>query len=157
MPNSKDGTRRAILYTRVSTEEQKKQGYSLSSQKRRLENYCESHNIFVVQHFEDDASAKTFERPGFKKLLALSKSQRRDIDLILFVKWDRFSRNLEQAISMHGRISRMGLEANAIDQWLGIEFQFDTSQQYVDVRKLKNLLNDIGAAMFGADAEQPAI
>ena len=44
MGNSKE--RVCAIYTRVSTEEQAKKGYSLSEQKKRLTDYCE-YNDFI--------------------------------------------------------------------------------------------------------------
>jgi len=42
---------KAILYTRVSTDEQANRGYSLRDQENRLRRYCEFQKIEVVTHF----------------------------------------------------------------------------------------------------------
>ena len=63
-----------ILYTRVSTDEQAEKGFSLRDQKEKLERFADANGYTVVHHFQDDHSAKTFDRPAFKKLLDFVKS-----------------------------------------------------------------------------------
>lgn len=85
--------KKAIIYTRVSTDDQADRGYSLPYQEERLRKYCELNNIMIVAHHQDDHSAKTFDRPEFKKLLTFCKKNPGDVDLLLFTNWSRFSRN----------------------------------------------------------------
>lgn len=63
--------RTAILYIRVSTDEQADKGYSLKHQEEILRKYCEIQNIAVVTLFQEDHSAKTFIRPEFTKLRSI--------------------------------------------------------------------------------------
>ena len=104
-----------VIYTRVSTDEQADKGYSLRDQTARLKNYCALYDLTVVGHFQDDFSAKTFERPEFIKLLNFIKD-RKAVRKILFLKWDRFSRNLNDAMNMLVKLRKMNVEANAIEQ-----------------------------------------
>jgi site-specific DNA recombinase len=53
----------AYLYVRVSTDEQKRKGYSLPEQEDRLLKYCDHNNIQVKGIFREDFSAKNFNRP----------------------------------------------------------------------------------------------
>jgi nanoRNase/pAp phosphatase (c-di-AMP/oligoRNAs hydrolase) len=48
----------AYLYVRVSTDEQKRKGYSLPEQEDRLLKYCEYNDIVVKGIFREDFSAK---------------------------------------------------------------------------------------------------
>ena len=52
-----------IIYTRVSTDDQAKVGYSLAHQKCVLERYCKLRKLHILKHYQDDYSAKDFERP----------------------------------------------------------------------------------------------
>ena len=70
--------RNAIIYVRVSTEEQSEKGYSLAHQEERLRNYCKQHNITVVGFYKEDHSAKTFDRPAFNELLSYLKKNKKD-------------------------------------------------------------------------------
>ena len=92
--------KKAIIYTRVSTDEQANHGYSLNDQKSRLEKYCEIKEHEIVQAVKEDYSAKTFDRPEFRKLLDYIKANKGRVDLLLVLKWDRFSRNATDALNM---------------------------------------------------------
>lgn len=110
--------KKAIIYTRVSTDEQAEKGYSLRDQKAQLEKWCAEKQIQIVAHFQDDASAKTFERPEFKKLIAFAKANKGSLDYLLIPKWDRFSRNATDAYVMIRDFARMGITVNATQQWI---------------------------------------
>ncbi|WP_233602933.1 recombinase family protein [Pedobacter sp. KBW06] len=68
----------------------------------------------------EDYSAKTFERPQWKKLLLDLKKTRGKANLILFTKWDRFSRNTSDAYLMIKILNQLGVEPQAIEQPLEI-------------------------------------
>jgi site-specific DNA recombinase len=112
--------RKAILYIRVSTDEQADKGYSLKHQEERLRKYCEMQNIVVTEVHQDDYSAKTFNRPTFTKLLADLKRHRAKVDLLLFTKWDRFSRNTGDAYGMINTLHKLGVDPQAIEQPLDL-------------------------------------
>lgn len=107
---------KVIIYTRVSTEEQADKGYSLRDQKDRLEKYCALKNYSIIKHYEDDHSAKTFERPEFKKLLEFIRHNRKIVSRLLIVKWDRFSRNATDALNMLRTLDKLGVEVDAAEQ-----------------------------------------
>ena len=107
----------AYLYIRVSTDEQKRKGYSLPEQEDRLLRYCEQNTIEVRGIYREDYSAKNFNRPEWAKLLNTLKSRKKkDQENILFIKWDRFSRNIEYAYQMIGILRANNVQAMAIDQ-----------------------------------------
>lgn len=112
--------KRAIIYVRVSTDEQADKGYSLQHQEERLRQYCALQNIQVVAFFREDYSAKTFERPEFQKLLGRLKKEKKMADLLLFLKWDRFSRNAGDAYGMISTLNKLGIEPQAIEQPLDL-------------------------------------
>ena len=111
---------RAYLYIRVSTDEQAERGYSQKHQDDRLRQYCTQQNIEVVGVYWEDHSAKTFDRPEFNKFLDHLKKSRNSADLLLFLKWDRFSRNIAEAYVMINRLSKLGIEPQAIEQPLDL-------------------------------------
>ena len=113
-----NGQRRktAVLYTRVSTDEQAEKGYSLQAQEKRLRDYCVLNGYSIKAHFQDEVSAKTFDRPEFQKLLQLVRQRNSGIDILLCVKWDRFSRNQLAALNMIAELESHGVETQAIDQ-----------------------------------------
>lgn len=100
---------------RVSSDEQAL-GYSLDSQMSHLKKFCEQRGIEIVYEFKEDHSAKTFERPAFEKFLQLAKSNKGWIDCLLFISWDRFSRNTTDAYVMIRTLKKLGIEAQASSQ-----------------------------------------
>lgn len=109
------------LYIRVSTDEQAVRGYSLTSQEDRLKAYCNSFGIEVKHTVFEDHSAKTFRRPGW---LAMEerwrKSPKNRPDLLLFTRWDRFSRNITDSFVMINKLRAWDIEPRAIDQPLDL-------------------------------------
>jgi len=107
----------AILYARVSTDEQAAKGTSLPFQKERLHQFCEVAGNNVVAEFTEDFSAKNFEdRPEFKKILAYIKESKGLVEKLLVLRWDRFSRNAPEAYNMIAKLKKLGIEVNAIEQ-----------------------------------------
>lgn len=80
------------LYIRVSTDQQADKGYSQRNQEEVLRRYCDMNYIQVRKVVYEDHSAKTFNRPAWSKLLADLRKSKGKSDLIIFTKWDRFSR-----------------------------------------------------------------
>ncbi|TDW97146.1 recombinase family protein [Dinghuibacter silviterrae] len=112
--------KKAIIYVRVSTDEQSEKGYSLQHQEDRLRQYCQQQQIDIIGFYKEDHSAKTFERPAFNELLKFLKTKRGNVDLLLFLKWDRFSRNAADAYSMISQLTKLGVEPQAIEQPLDL-------------------------------------
>jgi len=112
--------KRAILYVRVSTDEQNN-GYSPTDQKVRLTKYCENNNIEIVGMYHEDASGKTFNRPEYLKIISFLKKNKNSVDVMLFIKWDRFSRNIGKAYMAIEQLYNLGVEPQAIEQPLNLE------------------------------------
>ncbi|MBA3707125.1 MAG: recombinase family protein, partial [Bacteroidetes bacterium] len=95
-------------------------GYSLRHQEEFLRRYCEINSIQVVDVFKEDYSAKTFIRPTFNNLLLKLKSRKLKADLLIFTKWDRFSRNAPDAYAMISTLNKIGIEPQAVEQPLDL-------------------------------------
>lgn len=82
------------LYLRVSTEDQAREGFSLSEQKERLEQFCKFKDYEIVDYYEDAGiSAKTGNlRPEFERLKEDIKSKK--INTIVALKLDRITRSI---------------------------------------------------------------
>ncbi len=110
----------ADLYIRVSTDEQADKGYSQRSQEELLRKYCDINNITVRRVMFEDHSAKTFARPEWKAYLLELKKHKGKADVVLFLKWDRFSRNAGDAYQMINILRKLGVEPQAIEQPLDL-------------------------------------
>ena len=62
-----------VLYERLSREDENLgESYSISNQKKLLEDYCREKGWTRFRHFTDDGiSGTTFERPSFKAMMEL--------------------------------------------------------------------------------------
>ncbi len=90
----------AVLYIRVSTQEQATQGHSLQAQEKALRAYCEAFSLSVVAVVKDAAvSGKTplQDREGGKQLLQLLKS-RKAYHVVAF-KLDRLFRSCRDCLN----------------------------------------------------------
>ena len=109
-----------ILYCRVSTDEQA-DGCSLDMQERYLRAYCDNHHYNIVgeeKPYKEDYSAKHHDlrRPKMKQLYDYCRKHRHEVDKVLFLRWDRFTRNLEFALTYKRKfIDELGIEINAIE------------------------------------------
>ena len=110
----------ADLYIRVSTDEQADKGYSQRNQEEMLRKYCISHQIEIRNVIYEDHSAKSFNRPRWKELLQSLKKRKNNVNLVLFTKWDRFSRNAGDAYQMINTLRKHGAEPQAIEQPLDL-------------------------------------
>ena len=108
--------RKVAAYRRVSTDEQAKTGGSLEDQQDKIQKECERNGNNIVIDMPDDHSAKTFERPGFKRLLQFIKSNPGAVDLLLVLKWSRFSRNTTDAYNMIRELKKLGVEVNSVEE-----------------------------------------
>jgi site-specific DNA recombinase len=83
---------RVVLYLRVSTEEQKREGFSLAAQEEILRAYCESKGFEIICVYDDGGySGKDFNRPQMQQLLRDLREDK--FDIVLAVAVDRISRN----------------------------------------------------------------
>ncbi len=106
----------AILYIRVSTDEQAEKGYSLLDQRDKLIRFCQKNNVEIAAIYQEDFSAKTFERPEWRKVLDFAKKSKGQVNHLYIVDWSRFSRNVADAFMMIEVLKRMTIEVQAIDQ-----------------------------------------
>ncbi len=106
-----------ILYCRVSTDEQA-DGCSLDMQELYLRRYCTSNDYNIVDVYKEDYSAKHYDmrRPEMAKLYDYCKKHKKEVDKILFLRWDRYSRNVEFAFAYKRKFyDELGIEINAIE------------------------------------------
>lgn len=88
---------RVGLYPRVSTEEQFLRGYSLQTQEEVLTQYAQDHGFKIVGIYRDEghsARKPALKRKVMQELLADVEAGK--IDRILFIKLDRWFRNVRE-------------------------------------------------------------
>ncbi len=96
---------RCAIYTRVSTEEQAREGYSLPAQEERLRAHARSQGWAVYKLYVDDGySAASRNRPALKNLLTDASLKR--FDVVLAYKIDRLSRSLKDLIDIVAELNQ---------------------------------------------------
>lgn len=113
--------RHALLYRRVSSDEQARHGHSLAAQDDAGRQFCAHHGVTVVGAYSDEGfSGRDFNRPDYRRMHAEHAAARGDgrADLLLITKWSRFARNVDEARSEIKRWSGLGVEVQAIEQWI---------------------------------------
>ena len=109
---------RAALYTRVSTEDQAKEGFSLDAQLKRLTAYCKSRGWESAGVYVDDGySGRTVNRPAYTEMMASMDSW----DVLLVMKMDRIHRNSVNFAMMMDDLNANKKEFNSMQE------KFDTT------------------------------
>jgi DNA invertase Pin-like site-specific DNA recombinase len=84
---------RTIAYLRVSTEKQADRGVSLDAQRAKVQAYAQLYDLDLTEVIVDAGeSAKSLDRPGLQRALAMLKA--RQADALLVVKLDRLTRSV---------------------------------------------------------------
>ena len=74
-------------YIRISTQKQ-----TLDIQRDEVMKYCKYKELNVVRSFEDIASGKNIDRPGFAELIKVLESNPHGVEALVVWKVDRMGR-----------------------------------------------------------------
>ena len=98
---------RVAIYTRVSTEDQAKEGFSLKAQLDKLRSYCKARGWEIAGEYTDDGySGRTTRRPAYQKMMREMDKW----DAILVIKMDRIHRNSKNFMMMMEQLRARGKE-----------------------------------------------
>ena len=95
----KSSRKQACIYARVSTEEQKREGFSIPAQLKMLREYAAKNSFKVVKEFQDNETAKSTGRTGFNAMLAYMGMNSK-CNVILVEKTDRLTRNMKDFVAI---------------------------------------------------------
>lgn len=106
---------RVALYTRVSTEDQAKEGFSLDAQLERLRYYAKAQGWVVAGEYVDEGhSGRTTKRPKYQLML----EQKALWDTLLVLKMDRIHRNSRNFMAMMDDLRKHGKEFASVTESL---------------------------------------
>jgi len=106
---------KVAIYTRVSTEDQAKEGFSLSAQKQRLEAYCDAQGWDIADYYIDDGhSGRNTRRPAYHRMM----EEREKWDIILVMKMDRIHRNSKNFMIMMENLEKWGKKFSSMNESL---------------------------------------
>jgi len=84
----------AVIYARVSSKEQEREGFSIPAQLELLRNYARQQGMIVLQEFVESESAWEGGRTQFGNMLTFLRRNRSRCHTILVEKTDRLYRNI---------------------------------------------------------------
>lgn len=98
---------KAAIYTRVSTEDQAKEGFSLDAQLEKLRSYCKARDWEIAGEYIDDGySGRNVKRPAYNKMI----EEINKWDALLVIKMDRIHRNSKNFMMMMEYLKKEGKE-----------------------------------------------
>ncbi len=106
---------KVAVYTRVSTEDQAREGYSLEAQKERLLAYCEAQGWELAEFYEENGhSGRNTRRPAYQRMM----DEKARWDLILVMKMDRIHRNSKNFMIMMENLEKWGKKFTSMNESL---------------------------------------
>ena len=91
--------KKAVIYARVSSKEQEREGFSIPAQLKLLREYALRNDFSVVNEFIDIETAKTSGRQNFDAMVRFF-TKNRDCRAVLVEKTDRLYRNFRDAVTL---------------------------------------------------------
>lgn len=110
------GRVRMAKYCRCSSDEQKKNGYTISDQLDFIEIFARENDLIVVDEYVDEGISATLEiskRKALAQLIADAKAGK--FDVVVFKCIDRFFRNTEEYYTAQKQLRKAGVT------WISIE------------------------------------
>ena len=87
-----------ILYARVSSREQEREGYSIPAQQKLLREYAVRNDFRIVREFVDIETAKNTGRKAFGEMLDFIR--KKNCKVVLVEKTDRLYRNFRDCVTL---------------------------------------------------------
>jgi site-specific DNA recombinase len=103
-----------VIYARVSTKEQEKEGFSIPAQLKLLHEYAERKGFQVVREYTDAETAKKVGRTSFQ--LMLEEIRQGKANILLVEKTDRLTRNFKDYVEIDDLINTHGLEVHLVKE-----------------------------------------
>ena len=106
--------KRAVIYARVSTDEQAEKGHSIPHQIEECRRYAGRAGLQVVEEIVDNKSGATLDRPGFA--LLESMLSRGEAQAVIAYTSDRISRNYYEYVPLIGKWQDQNIELHFVDR-----------------------------------------
>src|SRR5215831_13230162 len=139
----------AVIYARVSSKEQEKEGFSIPAQLKLLRQYATDHGFPVVQEYVDVETAKRAGRTGFTAMVGFFKKQmqvKSDADsrrILLVEKTDRLYRNIKDWVTLDD----LGIEIHLVKEGDILSRDSRSAQKFmhgIRVLMAKNYIDNLG-------------
>ena len=105
----------AVVYLRVSTDEQASGPLNLSNQEQRCRGFCEQNGLSVVHLFTDPGiSGRSASRPEFQQMLKFCKEHCRDVFYVVVQDLSRFARNTKDQADAIVELEKHGVHVRSV-------------------------------------------
>src|SRR5277367_6534192 len=98
-PAADPARKQAVIYARVSSKEQEKEGFSIPAQLKLLKEYAAANGFKVAQEYLDVETAKQTGRRAFDEMVAYLRAHP-SVRVMLVEKTDRLYRNLKDWVTV---------------------------------------------------------
>src|SRR3954454_9713436 len=98
-PAANPSRKQAVIYARVSSKEQEKEGFSIPAQLKLLREYASANGFAVAQDYVDVETAKQTGRAAFGEMVAYLNAHPA-VRVMLVEKTDRLYRNLKDWVTV---------------------------------------------------------
>ena len=116
---------RAVVYSRVSTDAQERDGTSLDTQERASQEYVSVNGWIPIESIKDTCSGSTLDRPGIERLRLLLRQGA--VDVVVAYAVDRLSRDQNHI----GVILSEAEQAGAQLQFVTEDFEDTASGRFI--------------------------
>jgi len=107
---------KALIYCRVSTEEQAKEGYSLDAQENFCSKFARHNNYRIAEVYRDEGkSATNLKRPALQDLLAKCQ-QDKSVNAVIVQETDRLARNTQDHLTIKAMLRKSDIKLISVAQ-----------------------------------------
>jgi site-specific DNA recombinase len=131
----------AVVYARVSSKDQEREGFSIPAQHSLLSEYALANSYKVEREFVDVETAKHAGRTGFSQMIAYLR-QNRECRTLLVEKTDRLYRNLKDWVT----IDELGVEIHFVKENVILSSDSRSSEKFmhgIKVLMAKNYIDNL--------------
>jgi DNA invertase Pin-like site-specific DNA recombinase len=127
MQTNQSNERNVVIYARVSSKEQEREGFSIPAQLELLRNYAKTQGMVIVREFVDIESASVGGRTGFGEMIAFLKKSQNQCRTILVEKTDRLYRNIHD----YSTVDEFGVTIHFVKEGSTLSPNSRSSEQFI--------------------------
>jgi site-specific DNA recombinase len=140
-PAADPARKQAVIYARVSSKEQEKEGFSIPAQLKLLKEYAATNGFAVAQEYTDVETAKQTGRAAFGEMVAYLRAHP-SVRVMLVEKTDRLYRNLKDWVT----VDELDLEMHFPKEGVVLSRESRSSEKFmhgIKVLMAKNYIDNL--------------
>jgi site-specific DNA recombinase len=140
-PAAGPARRQAVVYARVSSKEQEKEGFSIPAQLKLLRDYAAAEGLAIAREYVDVETAKQTGRTSFGEMIARLRAHSK-IRVLLVEKTDRLYRNLKDWVT----VDELDVEIHLVKEGAVLSRDSRSSEKFmhgIKVLMAKNYIDNL--------------